>query len=184
MKIEINENPGELNSSQVGSNTSEEKKKNVSYIEVVPSSPRYHMDFDYYAILKVLKMLFVPEEKRPAKLVVEFNSGFIQLIDWDSDMNEFSTIQDHPDTVESSKVEPILFMCDLEVDWAVEQLAEWGITKVSFRDETDKIVSTNAFLGAYKTLVLNKAKELIIKCEDGKELRFPYGTIYALKEKS
>ncbi len=183
MKIEINENPGERNnSSQVGSNASEEKKKIVSYIEVVPSLPRYHIGD--YEILKVLKMLFVPEEKRPAKLIVESNSGFVEVIDWTRNEEDFSTIQDHQDTVESGQLEPFLFMCNFDVDRAVKDLAEWGITKISFRDETDKIVSTNAFFEAYKTFVLNKAKELIIKCEDGKELRFPYNTNYALKEKS
>ena len=183
MKMQINESPDELKGNQAGSKASGKRKKDVSYIEVVPSLPTYHMED--IEITKVLKLLFEPEKFNPVKEIIEYNMGFCHIVDYEpGEMDDFSTLRDHPDTVESYQLEQFLFYCNLEEDFAADQLAEWGITKVAFKYKTDKIVSTKVFFEAYKILVQNKANELIIKCEDGEELRFPYRTMYRLREDS
>ena len=181
MQLEKNENPGEQKSSQVGSKTSR-KKSNVNYIEVVPSLPTYYMDEG--EIGRVLKLLFVPEEPTPVKVVLEYPFGRVELIDY-KHRDIFSTLPDHPDTVRSFCIEEFLLMCDLDTDFAVEGLAGWGITKVALRlvDGSTKIVDTKTFLEAFKQQLENKSDELVIQYEN-EEIRIPNELFYRLKDDS
>lgn len=181
MQLEKNENPGEQKSSQVGSKTSR-KKSNVNYIEVVPSLPTYYMDEG--EIGRVLKLLFVPEEPTPVKMVVQHTFGLPLLIDYEH-RDIFSTLLDHPDTVRSFCIEEFLLMCDLDTDFAVEGLAGWGITKVELRlgDGSTKIVDTKTFLEAFKQQLENNSDELVIQYEN-EEICIPNELFYRLKDDS
>ena len=181
MQLEKNENPGEQKSSQVGSKTSR-KKSNVNYIEVVPSLPTYYMDEG--EIGRVLKLLFVPEEPTPVKVVLEYPFGRVELIDY-KHRDIFSTLPDHPDTVRSFCIEEFLLMCDLDTDFAVEGLAGWGITKVALRlvDGSTKIVDTKTFLEAFKQQLENNCDVLVIQYEN-EEIRIPNELFYRLKDDS
>ena len=184
MQLEKNENPGEQKSSQVGSKTSR-KKSNVNYIEVVPSLPTYYMDEG--EIGRVLKLLFVPEEPTPVKVVLEYPFGRVELLDYDKlvKLFIFSTLLDHPDTVYSDCIQDFLRICDLDTDHAASELALWGITKVSLLlgDGSTRIVDTKTFYEAFKQQLENKSDELVIQYEN-EEIRIPNILIYRLKDDS
>ena len=184
MQLEKNENPGEQKSSQVGSKTSR-KKSNVNYIEAVPSLPTYCPDEG--EIGRVLKLLFVPEEPTPVKVVLEYPFGRVELLDYDKlvKLFIFSTLFGHPDTVRSFCIEEFLLMCDLDTDFAVEGLAGWGITKVELRlgDGSTKIVDTKTFYEAFKQQLENNSDELVIQYEN-EEIRIPNELFYRLKDDS
>lgn len=161
MKLEINENPGELNSSQVGSKTSSVK----DYIEVVPSLPTYHME-EGGLISKVLKYLFIPENSFPDKMVIEYLMGFSRIEDYEYDYNdEFSTTPGHPDTIAWLPAEKFLDYCDLDVDQAVEEFKNWGITQVDLSHGLDISVDIRTFLEAIKKFEEGDTKEVIIPCQ-------------------
>ncbi len=175
------ENPGEQKSSQVGSKTSR-KKSNVNYIEAVPSLPTYCPDVA--GVVRVLKILFVPEERTPVKMVVQHTFGLPMLIDYEH-RDIFSTLPDHPDTVRSFCIEKLLLMCDLDTDYAARELAGWGITKVELRlgDGSTKIVDTKTFYEAFKQQLENNSDELVIQYEN-EEIRIPNELFFRLKDDS
>ena len=174
---EIKENPGEQNSSQVGSKTSS-KKKNVNYTEAVPTLPMYCIsDSD---VTKVLKLLFVPEKFNPVKMIVEFDMGFCHLLDYDPCKTDtFSTLLGQPDTVEYYHLERLLLECELDPDFAARQLAKWNITKVSLGSHSDKLIDTKTYFEAYKQFLISKSEEMVIPCEN-EEIRFPYFSMFSL----
>ena len=177
----FNENPGELNSSQVGSKTSR-KMKSVNYIEVVPTLPTYCIS--RCEVARVLKLLFVPEEFNPVKIVIEYDMGFSHLLDYDLDEIEtFATLLGQPDTVEGYHLETLLFECDLDPDFAARQLAKWNITKVSLGQHSDKLIDTKTYLEALKKLLINKSNEIVIPYGN-EEIRFPYSSAYCLADDS
>ena len=61
----------------------------MNYIEVVPSLPTYYMDEG--EIGRVLKLLFVPEEPTPVKVVLEYPFGRVELLDYEH-CDIFSTL--------------------------------------------------------------------------------------------
>jgi len=187
MQLEKNENPGEQKSSQVGSKTSR-KKSNVNYIEAVPSLPTYCPDEG--EIGRVLKLLFVPEEPTPVKVVLEYPFGRVELLDYDKlvKLFIFSTLFGHPDTVLHFCIQDFLPVCDLDTldtDFAARGLAEWGITKVSLwtEDGSTKIVDTKTFYEAFKQQLENKSDELVIQYEN-EEIRIPNKLYYRLLDDS
>ena len=184
MQLEKNENPGEQKSSQVESKTSR-KKSNVNYIEVVPSLPTYYMDEG--DIGRVLKLLFVPEEPTPVKVVLEYPFGRVELLDYDKlvKLFIFSTLFGHPDTVLHFCIEELLLLYDLETDFAARELAGWGITKVELRlgDISTKIVDTKTFLEAFKQQLENNCDVLVIQYEN-EEIRIPNELFFRLKDDS
>ena len=142
---EIQENPGEQNSNQVGSKTSSVK----DYIEVVPSVPLYRMQG--HAILKITKLIFDPEEIHPKKMVLESSVGSCILIDNDyNDLDEFSTFPNRPDTIAWYPAEEFLYHCDIDIDHAVEEFRDWGITQVDLGHGLDITVDVRTFLEAIK----------------------------------
>lgn len=181
MKLEIQENPGEQKSSQVGSKTSGEMK-NVNYTEAVPTLPMYCISD--CEITRVLKLLFVPEKFNPVKVIVEFNMGFCHLLDYDPCETEtFSTLLGQPDTVEFYHLERLLFECELDADFAARQLAEWNITKVSLGHHSDKLIDTKTYFEAYKQFLTSKSKEMVIPYGN-EEIRFPYFSMFSLVDDS
>ena len=175
------ENPGEQKSSQVGSKTSR-KKSNVNYIEVVPPKPLYYM-VDC-AIVRVLKLLFVPEEIHPVKMVVQHIFGLPLLFNYGYN-DIFSTLLDHPDTVYSDCIQDFLRICDLDTDHAASELALWGITKVSLflGDGSTRIVDAKTFYEAFKQQLENKSDELVIQYEN-EEIRIDNKLYYRVLDDS
>lgn len=161
MKLEIKENPGEQNSSQVGRKTSSVK----DYIEVVPSLPTYHMS-DVGTISKVLKYLFNPDNAQPEKMLTESNMGFCLLENCECDcFEEFSTIFGHPDTIAWYPAEEFLYHCDIDFDHAVEELKKWGITQVDLGHGLNISVDIRTFLEAIKKFEEGDTNEIVIPCQ-------------------
>lgn len=157
---EIKENPGEQNSSQVGSKTTSVK----DYIEVVPSVPLYRMQG--YAILKITKLIFDPEEIHPNKMVLESSVGSCILIDNDyNDLDEFSTFPNRPDTIAWYPAEEFLYHCDKDIDHAVEEFRDWGITQVDLGHGLDITVDVRTFLEAIKEFKEGDTDEIVIPCQ-------------------
>jgi hypothetical protein len=161
MKLEIQENPGEQKSSQVGRKTSSVK----DYIEVVPSLPTYHMS-DVGTISKVLKYLFNPDNAQPEKMLTESNMGFCLLENCECDcFEEFSTIFGHPDTIAMFPAGKFLDYCDMDVDQGVEELKKWGITQVDLGQGLNISVDTKTFFDALKKYVDGDTDEIVIPCQ-------------------
>ena len=177
MLLEINENPGEQNSSQVGSKTS-----SVNYTEAVPTLPMYCISD--CEITRVLKLLFVPEKNDPEKMIVEFNMGFCQLLDYDPcETYTFSTLLGQSDTVKHYHLERLLLEVDLDTDIAASQLSGWNITKVSLCNYSDKLIDTKTYLEAYKQFLISKSEEMVIPYGN-EEIRYPYFPLFSLVDDS
>ena len=161
MKLEIQENPGEQKSSQVGSYASSVK----NYIEIVPSLPTYHMS-DVGTISKVLKYLFNPDNAKPEKMLTESNMGFCLLENCECDcFEEFSTIFGHPDTIAMFPAGKFLDYCDMDVDQGVEELKKWGITQVDLGHGLNISVDIRTFLEAIKKFEEGDTNEIVIPCQ-------------------
>ena len=139
MQLEINENPGEQKSSQVRSETSSKNKK-VNYIEVVPMLPTYYMR-EYGILSRVNRYLFKTGYTYPEKIVIEDRWGNCTLVDNDfSDLDEFTTFLNHPDTIPCYPAEEFLNYCDMNVEKAFEEFTCWGISQVSLGRHLTKSV--------------------------------------------
>jgi len=165
MKMQINESPDELKGNQAGSKASGKRKKDVSYIEVEPFLPTYHMED--IEIGRVLKYLFDPDSSIPKKMVIQYRMGVSHLIDFNPrDVDDFSSVCNHPDTVDWWHLIRYLYNCDMDIDFTIRNLKFWGITKTSFGFRSDKVIDIKTLFEAFVKQDFDIGDPFIIKCDD------------------
>lgn len=134
----------------------ENVKVKTAYVDAEPVVPTYYAT--EWGIGRILKYTFDPIDMWSKGIVVQFTSGFCEMID-DTEgdcMDCFSPCPNHPNSISNHQFEWLIQRCD-EPDIVLDDLEFWGITSIYF---------DNSYT---KTCSINDALEMIFKEMDEKE---------------
>lgn len=110
-------------------------------------------------LARVLKLFYDSVTNEEAKIIIQEESGLIEVVDMKQDnwLDRFSTLHSHQDTVRDGSVCHFLHSyCKGNITWAKDALMYWGITKVCVNNNYENIISLDDYLSWLKSDIIDK----------------------------